>query len=452
MVEYSELAAIRLGYGLSPRVPSPTTPQELVDSIQKSRPTAQDLVTDEVRQFQIELQEIVRSDAPDKTMLARAHRRKGSQRRQLNIKRRFERAVANPGGFGERLVQFWADHFTVTGGLVVQSLMAEAFVTDAIRRNLTGKFADLMYAAETHPRMLSYLNQQQSVGENSLAAQRQPKRNMGINENLAREMIELHSLGVGADYTQDDVRQLAKLLTGLSYDPRSDRMFRPVRAEPGAETVLGKTYGGEGRAQVEDIRAVIGDLATHEATANHIARKLVVHFIDDDPPQQAVDRLAQVFRDTDGDLPSVYLALAESPELETHFRKKVRQPFDFMAASFRAVGFGRKKMQNLTLPQIRNQIMAGLAAMGQPWALPRGPDGWPEEAAAWATPQGIAARIDWANRELPKLQKQLPDPRDVLTNSLGSTATEPLEWAVPKAESQREGIAVVLGSADFNRR
>lgn len=452
MVEYSELAAIRLGYGLSPRSPSPATPQELVDSIQKSRPTARDLVTDDARQFQIELQEIIRSDAPDKTMRARAHRRQGAQRRQMNIKRRFERAVANPGGFGERLVQFWADHFTVTGGLVVQSLMAEAFVTDAIRRNLTGKFADLMYAAETHPRMLSYLNQQQSVGENSRAARRQTNRTMGINENLAREMIELHSLGVGADYTQDDVRQLAELLTGLSYDPRSDKIFRPVRAEPGAETVLGKTYGGEGRAQVEDIRAVIGDLATHDATANHIARKLVIHFIDDDPPQQAVDRLAQVFRDTDGDLPSVYLALAESPELETHFRKKVRQPFDFMVASFRAVGFGRKKMRNLTPPQIRNQIMAGLAAMGQPWALPRGPDGWPEEAAAWATPQGIAARIDWANRELPKLQKQLPDPREVLTNSLGSTATEPLEWAVPKAESQREGIAVVLGSADFNRR
>lgn len=300
--------------------------------------------------------------------------------------------------------------------------------------------------------MLSYLDQQRSIGENSRAARQRAGRQVGINENLAREMIELHTLGVGAAYTQQDVRQLAELLTGLSYDPRSDRMFRPVRAEPGAETVLGKSYGGKGRAAIADIRDVMRDLARHEATARHIARKLVVHFIDDDPPQPAVDRLAQVFLDRDGDLPALYLALAQSPELESHFRKKVRQPFDFMVSSFRATGFGRRRVMGFTLSHMRNQVMSGLSAMGQPWALPRGPDGWPEAAGAWATPQGIAARIDWATRQLPKLHPELPDPRDVLTQALGSTATEPLAWAVPKAESQREGLAVVLGSADFNRR
>ena len=452
MLDYSELAAIRLGYGMSPNIPSPGNPEELADSVRNSGPIPSDLKMDEVRNLQAELREIRASGAPDAAEQVRKRRQVGVRRKFESIQHRIGRAVGDPGGFGERLVQFWADHFTVRGGDALESMMAEAFVTEAIRPFVMGRFADMMFWAETHPRMLNYLNQTGSIGPNSRVAKENPQRHVGINENLAREMIELHSLGVGAAYTQDDVRELAKLLTGLGYDPRTPHIFRPVKSEPGAETVLGRSYGGDGRASLDDIRAVITDLARHPATASHVARKLAIHFVSDDPPQTLVDRLAGVFLATDGDLPTLNLTLAKAPELEGTFRQKVRQPLDFMISALRAVGFDRDAIMALPPAKVRAQLGGGLSAMGQAWGLPRGPDGWPEEADAWATPQGIAARIDWVTRQLPKLDRELPDPRDVLTASLGATSSEPLRWAVPKAESAREGLAVVLASADFNRR
>ena len=457
MVLDPEIAMIRLGYGLSPDSPQAVDADLLLASVATARPDA-----DAIRMADIDARRQVEND------LAAAARKPGSdkptQRKSARMRRetiwmaqhafqvRVARAVADPVGFGERLVQFWSDHFTVAGGNRFQSLIAAAHVDEAIRPHLGGRFSDLMFAAETHPRMLTYLNQSGSVGPNSAIARRRKDDDLGLNENLAREMIELHSLGVGGDYTQRDVRQLARLLTGLSYRSGQDRAFRPAMAEPGADTVLGVTYGGNGQASLNDIRAVIEDLAMHPDTARHLARKLAVHFVSDDPPADLIDRLAQTYRQADGDLSAVYVALAEAPELAAGFRQKARQPFDFVVAALRALGMRGGDLRQLDRRDSNGRLLRPLQTMGQRWAMPRGPDGWPESAESWITPQGLAARIDWSMRHPAKLLGDLPDPRDFLRTALGSTASQSLQWAVPKAESPREGVAIVLASADFNRR
>lgn len=448
MLAYPELAAIRLGYGLSPLSAPPADPVALVESVASAGPDgdavsmARDYLPHRARFADLNRQgaqqDLAALEAVRETM-------RGIGRRAPRT--RIARAVGD-GGFGERLVQFWADHFTVSAGNLFDSVSAAAFVDEAIRPHLTGRFADLMFAAETHPRMIAYLDQVISVGPNSRAG----KSGRGVNENLAREMIELHSLGAGAGYDQADVRQLALLLTGLTFRPNRDAtsFFNGNWAEPGAFEVLGRTYDrGEGQ---DAIRQVIDDLAAHEATAWHLARKLAVHFVSDDPPDGLVQRLAQAFRASRGDLPTLYLILAEAPELRDCFRQKVRQPHDYLVAALRGCGVSRGDVMALDPQVFRNAVLGGLTIMGQTWGNPRGPDGWPEDASAWATAQGLAGRIDWAMRLLPKLLPALPDPRDVLQAALGDSASDTLRQAVPRAESPVEGLALILASPDFNRR
>ncbi|WP_103172968.1 DUF1800 family protein [Paracoccus sp. SY] len=449
MPAYPELAAIRLGYGLSPLTRPPADAAALVEAVASAAPDrdAFSLARDHLP-YRIRLAELNQSDAPDKEAQLKSLR---DEVRILGLRApqvRIARAVGDVAGFGERLVQFWADHFTVSNANLFDAPAAAAFVDEAIRPHLMSGFADMMFTAETHPRMIMYLDQTLSAGPNSQAG----KRGRGVNENLAREMIELHSLGAGAGYHQRDVRQLALLLTGLTFRPTIDQAstFNGNWAEPGPFQVLGKTYvRGEGQGA---IRQVIEDLARHDATARHIARKLAVHFVSDNPPDSLVRRLAQVFRSTKGDLPTLYLTLAEAPELRDCFRQKVRQPFDFVVAALRGCGFRHQDVIALDQQALQNRLLSGMFIMGQRWGAPRGPDGWPEDALAWATAQGLAGRIDWAMRLLPKLRPDLPDPRDFLQAALGDTASDALRWAVPRAESPAEGLALILASPDFNRR
>ncbi|WP_304617147.1 DUF1800 domain-containing protein [Paracoccus sp. (in: a-proteobacteria)] len=456
MPDYAQLAAIRLGFGLSPRGAGPGDPAAMAASAALAAPDPAALSQDQVREWHQEgrilSREARQGQGDDATRKPdRQHRQRMRGMFEAALADRFARAVDDPSGFGERLVWFWANHFTVGGGALYDNLMAAAFVNDAIRPHVTGRFVDMMFAAETHPAMLRYLDQARSVGPNSVAAMRAPDKPMGLNENLAREMLELHSLGVGADYSQSDIEELARLLTGLTYDPRQPGVFRPARAEPGAETVLGNSYGGE-RPQIGDIRAVIEDLAAHPATARHLARKLAVHFVADDPPPALVDRLATTFADSGGDLAAMNLALAEAPELETHFRAKMRQPFEFLVGSLRSLGVDGATLRALPPRDRATILLQPLQVMGQPFARPPGPDGWPEEAQAWASPQGLAMRITWALKQPARLVDPLPDARDFMHTALGDTLSEVLAWAIPRAESQREGIALVLASTDFNRR
>jgi uncharacterized protein (DUF1800 family) len=354
------------------------------------------------------------------------------------------RALGADDPFRERLVAFWADHFTVAPRNRTERALPSILVDEAIRPHVTGRFADMLKAVTTHPAMLIYLNQEASFGPGSVKGKRQKK---GLNENLARELIELHTLGVGAGYTQADVRELAELLTGLAISPKEGFVFDKNRAEPGPETVLGVTYDGKGEVPI--LRA-LDDLAARPETAAHLARKLAVHFVADDPDEGLVRDLQARFRDTGGDLAETAKALVEHPLAGSGV--KVRQPFDFLVASLRALGIGPDAILTLEPKPFRRLILDPLQAMGQPFQQAPGPDGWPEREADWITPQGLAARIDWAMQAPERLVRPLPDPRAFLTTALGDRAGEKLTWAVGAAESARDGVGLVLASPEFNRR
>ncbi|MBL9051058.1 MAG: DUF1800 domain-containing protein [Tabrizicola sp.] len=359
------------------------------------------------------------------------------------LKTSFARAVGSPDAFRERLVAFWADHFTVAARNRQEAPFPGVLIDEAIRPHVTARFADMLRAVTTHPAMLIYLNQEASFGPGSPKGKRQKK---GLNENLARELLELHTLGVGADYAQTDVRELAELLTGLAVGPEGF-VFDAKRAEPGAETVLGVRYDGKGMAP---IHAVLDDLAARPETAAHLARKLAVHFVADAPDPALVADLEDVFRATGGDLKAVSQALLTHPKAGQG--TKARQPFDFMVAAFRALGVTSETILAAAPRDVRRLILNPLQAMGQPFRQAPGPDGWPEAAAAWITPQGLAARIDWAMAAPQRLVRPLPDPRDFLRTALGKRAGERLTWAVGAAESARDGVGLVLASPEFNRR
>lgn len=453
-IAYPELAAIRLGYGLSPLMPPPADAAAVLASVKVTAARPPEMTTAEAQAQQVA------------TLQARHRAKEGEAQKQAfdlvkrdvygrtaaSYQARLAHAAGAPVGFGERLAQFWADHFTVRTTTLPQRWLSPAFIEEAIRPHIGGRFADMLKAAVTHPAMVLYLNQNQSVGPDSPAAKARRKGGMpGLNENLARELMELHTLGVGATYSQEDVRSLANLLTGLTYDAREDVRFVARRAEPGADTVLGKSYGGR-KPRIEDIHAVLDDLAVHPATARHLATKLAMHFSSDEPDPGMVADLTNAYARSDGDLMAVYAVLVAHPALAAQFRQKVRQPFDFIAAALRALGLSADAAMAINQKQARRWLRDPLEVMGQPLDAVPGPDGWPEEAGAWIRPQLLAERIDWAMTAPSRLVDPLPDPRRFVQTALGSTASEGVVWAVPKAESVREGVGIVLASADFNRR
>jgi uncharacterized protein (DUF1800 family) len=307
----------------------------------------------------------------------------------------------------------------------------------------------------THPLMLHFLDQMQSVGPGSRAARKAREkgraRQPGLNENLAREVLELHTLGVGGPYGQDDVRQLAELFTGLSFTPGEGFVFRPRQAEPGAETVLGRSYGGN-PATLESIHAALEDIAAHPATARHVAWKLAVHFVADDPDPALVDHVAARYLASDGDLMAVYAALLEHPAAWDPRLANVKPPADFIASTCRALAVAPDRLGEKRLKLIRRVLLGPMAVMGQPWQKPGGPDGWPEEDGDWITPQGLAARMRWAMAAPALLRPDLPDPRAFVTTALGPFAGEPVQFAAKAAETREEAIGLVLSAPAFQRR
>ncbi|AXC48616.1 DUF1800 domain-containing protein [Paracoccus suum] len=455
-VQFPELAAIRLGFGLSPVLPPPADPAAVLADVAATAAAAPSLTTAQAQQMHLHFREIDKKardagtpDSPE----AKEVRRTMVDRRAMFSRLRMADCATAQVGFGERLVQFWSDHFTVNPQGPGVAPMVVAFVEEAIRPNINGSFLDLLTAAETHPAMLLYLDQTQSVGDRSPFARKAKKpKQVGLNENLAREMMELHTLGVGAGYTQQDVRQLANLLTGLGYVPDDpDQRYFPRRAQPGAETVLGQTFGGGRRDGIDAIHQMFAVLANRPETAKFVARKLAVHFVADEPDDALVSDLAAAWG-KNGDLPAVYAVLVSHPQLAQHFRGKVRQPFDYIASGLRALGMDRQSILGLPDQQSRRWFNRAMALMGQPFMNPSGPDGWKEAAEAWINPQLLAQRIDWAMSAPRILLPELPDPRNFMQAALGGTESELLARAVPRAESIRDGLGVVLASNDFNRR
>lgn len=356
------------------------------------------------------------------------------------------RALDSPNSFRERLVAFWADHFTVSTKNRRDRPLPSALAEDAIRPHVNGRFADMLKAVTLHPAMLIYLNQNLSIGPGSPQGQRSGK---GLNENLAREVIELHTLGAGSPYSQDDVRQMAELLTGLTVDTTEGFLFRQNWAEPGAEMVLGESFDGRGTAPILEALDLLAD---RPETAAHLSRKIAVHFLSDDPDPEVVAVLTRAWLDSGGDLSAVYAALLRHPAAWVPQAEKARQPFEFLAAALRGLGVTGAAVMAMEDRDFRRAVTQPMLAMGQPWQAAPGPDGWPEAPAAWISPQRLAIRITWAMSLPQRLVDPMPDPRRFMELVLADRVDERTGWAVTRAETRREGVGLVLASPAFNRR
>lgn len=452
MIPRETLALMRFGFGPGPGHPPPADAMALLDALDGLDTAAARFP---VTAFAEHL-ETARAYA-DAARARREGDRAGveAQRRlnrarhavlQRDLVHSLARAAHGGGDLRERLVLFWANHFTAIGRTPRFRATVPAYLDDAIRPNLGGDFATLLRAAILHPVMLQYLDQARSAGPASRMGQ-QPGR--GLNENLARELLELHTLGADGAYGQEDVEGLARLLTGLGFDLTRGFRFRPGMAEPGRITVLGRSYGGR-RPQLEDIEVALDDLARHPDTARHIARKLAVHFIADDPDPGLVAHVAAAFRDSGGALRPVYAALMEHPAAWAQAPAKIKPPFDFMASALRALGLAPERL----VPRpalIVQHFTAPLRQMGQPFQQPPSPAGWPEAGDQWISPPGLAARIGWALTSPGELG-ELPDPRSLVETALAEAAGPDLRFAAAAAETRTEGVGLVLASPAFNRR
>lgn len=338
----------------------------------------------------------------------------------------------------ERLVQFWSNHFTVSTQRGEVAPLAVAFENEAIRPHVLGRFEDMAKAAILHPAMLVYLDNAQSIGPNSKAGQ---KRKRGLNENLGREALELHTLGVHGGYDQDDVRALALILTGWTIDRQDGdgtAFFNPNTHEPGPKTLLGRTFQEEGDAEAP---AAITMMANHKGTAKHLAVKLARHFIADDPPASAINTLERKFRDTGGDLGAVTATLVRLDAAWADPLAKLRSPNDFLTATLRAT----------QLPADDKQLANALNLLGQmPFAAPS-PAGWPDRAADWAGPDAVVRRVDWSLALGQRAGGRL-DARLVLADTLGNLADAELVQMVARAPSPAEALALALSSPAFQRR
>jgi uncharacterized protein (DUF1800 family) len=357
---------------------------------------------------------------------------------QSEAKARFDAAATAEIGFVERLVWFWSNHFCISADKIVE--LAGPYEREAIRPHVLGRFGDLLLAVESHPGMLFYLDNVQSMGANSVAG---INRDKGLNENLARETLELHTLGVRSGYSQADVTSFAKVLTGWSWinpeEPEHGGEFIFVKRlhEPGEQTVLGKRYPDTG---VDQGRTVLADLARHPATAQHIAQKLAAHFVADEPPPTLVAKLAKTFTDHDGDLKAVATTLVAADEAWTPQRQKLKPPAEWVAGVIRLTG------TQATLPIGR--IMNAQAVLGEPLWRPPAPNGYADNEAAWI--DGVPRRVDIANEFAGRAASA--DPLALVDSSLGPLASSDARTTIARAESRHQALALLVMTPEFLRR
>jgi len=389
---------------------------------------------------------------PNATMQPDAAKQAAQSRQQDVIQKTFraealarlQRAVLADCGFTERLVTFWSNHFCISANKGAPArIWAGSFEREAIRPHVLGRFADMLKAVEQHPAMLFFLDNQQSLGPDSRAGQ---NRKRGLNENLAREIMELHTLGVDGGYTQDDVTALARIITGWSFVGRQGKLgepgsfaFNANAHEPGLQRLLGKIYEQGGIAQGE---AALADIARHPSTARFVATKFVRHFVSDDPPPLLVARLQQVFRQTDGDLRAMTLALVDADEAWSAPLTKLRSPYEFLVAAGRALAH---------VPDEPGLYLGALNTLGQPLWSPAGPNGFADSNAAWAAPEGMKLRLDIA-AQIASRAGNTVDPRELLDLVAADAASEETRRTIEGAESRQQALALLLMSPEFQRR
>jgi uncharacterized protein (DUF1800 family) len=382
------------------------------------------------------------------------------------------RAAYSERQLEEVMVDFWFNHFNVFVGKGQVRLYLTAYERDAIRPHVLGKFHDLLRATAESPAMLFYLdNWQSSAPEGARTMQpagfprgrrfdrpaARPQvpsaqnRRRGLNENYARELMELHTLGVDGGYTQKDVQEVARAFTGWTIAiPRQGGSFRfePRMHDDGEKIVLGRTIkSGGGKADGDEVLSL---LSKHPSTARFISTKLVRRFVADEPPRSLVDRAAKRFRETDGDIRETLRTIVTSPEFfaADAYRAKVKTPFEFVVSAVRAVGAQAGNGQLL---------VQAIRSMGMPLYGCQPPTGYADTAEAWVNSGALLSRMNFAVSLTARPQRIAPS-SDVMTadalvaSSLARELSDSTAATVAKAATQPQALALVLGSPEFQRR
>jgi uncharacterized protein (DUF1800 family) len=355
--------------------------------------------------------------------------------------------------FRERMVLFWSNHFTVSTSKRLIGPATPAFEREAIRPHIFGQFSDLLKAVIRHPVMINYLDNHVSMGDVSRVGKRQVRKNKGsktLNENLAREILELHTLGVTGGYSQQDVIALANVISGWSHggirlgkkdtwDIHGGFEFREEFHQPGTKKILGKSYEEDGEG--EGLH-VLEDLAIHPSTAKFIATKLARHFISDNPPQNAINRLAQLFMQTGGDLKVISEALIELEEVWHDPLPKIKTPYELVVSVHRTFSDSKMRKREISEP-LRELAHVPFSAAS--------PAGWPDTGNLWLSPEALMRRIEWLRRFAAKIQIR-EDPRDILENTIGAVSKDETRLWVERSPSPDAAVALILASAEFQRR
>jgi uncharacterized protein (DUF1800 family) len=453
------IALNRFGLGVQPADPVPADPRRwLLAQLESYEPLPAPWKplprTTALASAWAQQQRAVRAAPEDqKSGVREAYLRSSRQDYQAAVGARAASALQTTTPFVERLVHFWANHFAISVDKLLVIGLAGGFEADAIRPHVLGRFEDLLLAAVRHPAMLLYLDQARSTGPNSPAGRRAAMRKargqgngQGLNENLAREILELHTLGVRSGYTQDDVTELARALTGwtLPGDEAAEgdaASFRFVAGlhEPDSRTVLGRTYAAAGEEQA---RAILHDLAVAPATATHIATKLARHFVADEPPASLVRRLADSFTRSGGNLSVVYQVLVTAPETWAAGTGKFKSPWEWSVSAMRALG--RRELPPNQVANLMNQL-------GQPVWKPGSPAGWGDTAAAWAAPDALLRRVELAQRLASQAGAGV-DARALAPRILAGSLGDKTRSAIARAESPATALALLLASPEFLRR
>lgn len=385
--------------------------------------------------------------------------------RKLYVKNAIERikfTTRSHYGFFERLVYFWENHLAImTANKTSYSLSVAGYENEVIRPNVDGYFHELLSSAATHPAMLITLEQHMSMGKYSPTGL---ILNRGSNENFARELLELHSLGAKSGYLQKDVEEMAELLTGLSVNYNTGETdYFPSRATNGKFNILGKTYGGIIKTR-SDIMDAIYDLALNPSTAEFISQKLARHFISDIPPENLTEKLKKRFIETDGFLPALYEILLDFKDDNVRF-EKIKTPLDYIVTALRTIGVPKLAFENIQTFDLHKTSMmekkskidsrlpdltiGALDAMGHRlWGTP-GPDGWPDTNQDWLHSVAIAQRFSWASAIAPIVKE---NGLELLDNALGQFASSETRKLIANSTSHSEAVILTLMSPEFNRR
>ena len=366
---------------------------------------------------------------------------------------RLIRAVYSRRQLYEVMVDFWSNHFNIFAGKGADRWLSTSYDRDTIRPHALGRFKELLTATAQSPAMLFYLDNWMSVSPQSPAAQSGPNnRRRGINENYAREVMELHTLGVDGGYTQKDIQEVARCFTGWTIErPRGEGEFRFEQRfhDSGAKTVLGTHIAAGGG--MEDGLKVIDILANHPATAKFIATKLARRFVADDPPAKVVSKASAVFQQSGGDIASVVRAIIDSPEFFSgeFYRSKVKKPLEYVASALRVTNAETK---------ITHPLLRYLNRMGEPLFLAQPPTGHPDMGASWISPDMLLTRInfvsDLVSNRLPgsRIRKDTAGELDSMIGLIAPDSISPATRAAMNGVSGAESLALLLAAPEFQRR